>query len=90
MGYHDLEDEARPAGYPGRKAIAIAGDEQTDVADVAALIHRLGFDPVLAGPLSAGTALQPGNPAFGADVTADELRGLIEDRSRNAGAPVGA
>src|SRR5688572_19452756 len=35
MGYHDLEDEARPTGAPGRKAIAIAGDGRDDLATVA-------------------------------------------------------
>ena len=31
MGYHDLHDETRPAGEPGRKAIAVAGDNEQDV-----------------------------------------------------------
>jgi 8-hydroxy-5-deazaflavin:NADPH oxidoreductase len=77
MGYHDLEDEARPPGAAGRKAIAIAGDEPADLALVAEVIDRLGFDAVVIDTLAAGVALQPGTPAFGADVTADELRGLI-------------
>lgn len=77
MGYHDLEDEARPAGAPGRKAIAIAGDDSGDVAVVASFVEALGFDPVLAGPLAAGVRLQPGTEPFGANVTADELRAMI-------------
>src|SRR5215470_5859545 len=32
MGYHDLEDGARPAGMPGRRAIAIAGGNPDDRA----------------------------------------------------------
>lgn len=78
MGYHDLEEEARPAGVSGRKAIAIAGDRQIDLERTADFIDALGFDPLLAGPLAAGALLQPGNPTFGANLPEGELRALID------------
>lgn len=77
MGYHDLDGEARPADAPGRKAIALAGDDSGDVAVAASFVDALGFDPVLAGPLSAGVRLQPGTEPFGANEEADELRAMI-------------
>ncbi|MEJ1086750.1 NAD(P)-binding domain-containing protein [Microbacterium sp. Mu-80] len=77
MGYHDLEDEARPAGAAGRKAIAIAGDDERDLDAVAQLVDLLGFDPVVAGSLASGIMLEPGADAFGADVGADELREML-------------
>ncbi|MFC5924504.1 NADPH-dependent F420 reductase [Micromonospora vulcania] len=78
MGYHDLEDEARPAGTAGRKAIAIAGDDPADLATVAALVDALGFDPVVAGPLAEGVRLEPGSELFGANVSADEVRVMLD------------
>ncbi|UJP09321.1 NAD(P)-binding domain-containing protein [Microbacterium sp. KUDC0406] len=78
MGYHDLEDDSRPAGSPDRKAIAIAGDDPADLETVAQLVDALGFDPVVAGPLSAGIMLEPGAEAFGADVDAVELRAMLD------------
>ncbi|MBE2318614.1 NAD(P)-binding domain-containing protein [Solirubrobacter sp. CPCC 204708] len=77
MGYHDLEEGARPPGAPGRKAIAIAGDDAEDVAAVAALVDQLGFDPVVAGTLADGANLGPGRPMFGANATALEVRELL-------------
>ncbi|TKJ17982.1 NAD(P)-binding domain-containing protein [Blastococcus sp. CCUG 61487] len=78
MGYHDLEGEARPAGSPDRKAIAIAGDDETDLDTVARIVSDLGFDPVVAGPLAHGVRLEPRTEPFGANVGADELRAMID------------
>jgi predicted dinucleotide-binding enzyme len=78
MGYHDLEAGARAAGTPGRKAIAIAGDDPAAVETVAALVDSLGFDPVVAGPLAAGVRMQPGTELFGANAGAAEVRAMLD------------
>jgi len=78
MGYHDLEDGAQPAGTPGRKAIAIAGDDLDDLSAVAGLVDALGFDPLIAGPLAEGMRLEPGTEPFGANVSEDELRAMLD------------
>ena len=78
MGYHDLDDEARPAGEPGRKALAIAGDDAADVSAVAELVDALGFDPVVAGPLAEGVRFEPSTERFGSDVDAAAVRAMLE------------
>lgn len=84
MDYHDLEDEARPAGDPGRKALAIAGDDAAALETVAGLVDALGFDPVVAGPLAEGVRLEPHTELFGADVSAAEVRAMLERFPRSA------
>jgi predicted dinucleotide-binding enzyme len=83
MGYRDLEDEARPSGEPGRKAIGIAGDRSDDLDIVKGLVDDLGFDPVVVGTLADGVVLEPGTEPFGADVDAEELRHMIAGFARS-------
>lgn len=78
MGYQDVEDETRPAGAAGRKALALAGDDPAAVAAVARLVDDLGFDPVVAGGLAEGIRLEPGAEAFGADVDAEDLQAMLD------------
>lgn len=78
MGYHDLDEGARPTGAPGRKAIAIAGDNAADVIAVGSLVDELGFDAVEAGSLADGVSLEPGSELFGANFTRDEVRAALE------------
>jgi 8-hydroxy-5-deazaflavin:NADPH oxidoreductase len=89
MGYHDLEDGARPPGTPGRKAIAIAGDDQADLAAVATIVNALGFDPLVLTPLADGARLETGTEPFGANVGVHELRDMIQrhPESERSGAP---
>jgi predicted dinucleotide-binding enzyme len=73
MGYHHLLDESKPKGAAGRKAIAIAGNDDIDNKITATLVNDLGFDPVIIGPLSRGKILEPGHDLFGANVDAQTL-----------------
>jgi 8-hydroxy-5-deazaflavin:NADPH oxidoreductase len=65
IGYHDLEEHARPAHSPERRALGVAGDDAAAVDSVAAVVDRLGYDPVVVGGLAEGRVLQPGGPVFG-------------------------
>jgi predicted dinucleotide-binding enzyme len=65
LGYHDLEDDVRPAGSPDRRALGVAGDDPDTVDTVAEVIERIGYDAVRLGSLRAGRLLEPGGPVFG-------------------------
>jgi predicted dinucleotide-binding enzyme len=82
LGYFKFDMSRRPAGTPGRIAMAAAGSDRAAVAAVLQLIDTLGFDGVDAGSLEAGRALQPGGPVFGAGHSAQELSNLL---SRDTG-----
>jgi predicted dinucleotide-binding enzyme len=73
IGYHELEDGRRPSGSPDRRAVGIAGDDPDAVGVVAAVIERIGYDPVALDGLHAGRVLEPGGPVFGAPLHRGEF-----------------
>jgi predicted dinucleotide-binding enzyme len=84
LGYHELEEHRRPRGAADRIAVGAAGDDRVAVRAVMRLIDRLGFDPVDAGGLENGLALEPDGSPFAVTHTADELSKLIALRSSDA------
>ena len=83
IGYHELEDRARPAGAPDRRAAGLAGDDPAAVAAVADLTDRIGYDPVRLGGLRAGRVLQPGGPVFGQVLTLPEFERAVHEDARS-------
>jgi predicted dinucleotide-binding enzyme len=73
IGYHELEDERRPAGSPERRALGVASDDPRAADVVAELIERIGYDAVRLSSLSAGRLLEPGGPIFGVSLRSTEF-----------------
>ena len=73
LGYHQLDEESRPAGDPERRALGVAGDDAAAVDLVARLVEGLGFDVVRVGGLRTGRILEPDGPVFGRPKNRDEF-----------------
>jgi len=69
----EITSTANPSGTPGRRALAIAGDDPASNVQVASFLDRIGFDAVDLGPLSESWRIEAGTPGYGADVTSAEL-----------------
>jgi predicted dinucleotide-binding enzyme len=83
IGYHELEDRARPAGARDRRAAGVAADDPAASAAVARLIDRVGYDPVRLANLRAGRALQPGGPVFGTVLARPEFERAVREDARS-------
>jgi predicted dinucleotide-binding enzyme len=83
IGYHELEDRARPAGAPDRRSAGVAADDPEAAATVARLIDRIGYDPVRLESLRAGRVLQPGGPVFGVVLTLPEFEWAVREDTRS-------
>jgi hypothetical protein len=83
IGYHELEDRARPAGAPDRRAAGVASDDPAAAGTVAGLVGRLGYDPVRLENLRAGRVLEPGGPVFGLVLAAPDFQRAVRDDARS-------
>lgn len=62
--YRHLHALPRPRGAPDRSVLPIAGDDVAAKRAVAAFLDTIGYDAVDAGTLAAGSAFEPGTPAY--------------------------
>jgi 8-hydroxy-5-deazaflavin:NADPH oxidoreductase len=77
IGYHELDDERRPAGSPDRRSLGVAGDDRRAVNVVAELVERIGYDAVRLDSLNAGRILEPGGPVFGVSLRLPEFERAV-------------
>jgi predicted dinucleotide-binding enzyme len=79
IGYHELEDRARPPAAPDRRAAGVAGDDPAAAAMIAGMVDRIGYGPVLLDSLRAGRVLEPGGPVFGAVLTLPDFERAVRE-----------
>jgi predicted dinucleotide-binding enzyme len=65
IGYHELDEDRRPAGSADRRALGVAGDDPRALDAITELVERIGYDAVRLESLQAGRILEPGGPVFG-------------------------
>ena len=81
IGYHELDDEQRPAGSPDRRALGVASDDQRALDVIAGLVERIGYDAVRLDSLSAGRILEPGGPVFGVSLRRSEFERAVRAKA---------
>lgn len=77
IGYHEMEEDRRPAGHPERRALGVASDDAAAADLVAGVVQDIGYDTVLVERLRDGEAFQPGGPVFGARLGVDAFRAAV-------------
>lgn len=84
IGAGELATQGQPTGTPGRRALAVAGDDAAARRTVAVLIDEFGYDVVDVGPLAEGWRYQRDTKAYavfsqpGRPVKEDWLRKGLE------------
>lgn len=68
---------ATPSGTPGRRALAIAGDDAHAKRAATDFIDGIGFDVVDIGPLAESWRIDAGTPGYGPELTAAELEAAL-------------
>ncbi len=68
----DITTEGRPAGAPGRRALATASDYEDAAATVARIYDEFGYDTVTVGPLAESWRVERDQPAYSAGAQSRE------------------
>jgi predicted dinucleotide-binding enzyme len=82
IGSADITTDGTPAGTPGRRALALAGDDAEAKAVVAGLYDAFGFDSVDVGPLSESWRVERDRPAYVVKQNAEELKANLAKATR--------
>jgi predicted dinucleotide-binding enzyme len=77
-----ITTDASAAGTPGRRALAVFGDDPVSNVQVIAIHDDLGFDAVDGGPLAESWKVQRDTPPYGPHLTADEFRSYLDGATR--------
>ena len=80
-----LTTDGLPSGTPHRRALVIAGDDDSAKRVVTQLLDEFGFDTVDGGPLAEGWRIQRDTPGYGPQLNSAELtEALAAARRYNA------
>jgi predicted dinucleotide-binding enzyme len=80
--YSQLTTDGSPTGTDNRRALAIAGDDETAKATVASLLDEFGFDTVDVGTLADSWRIEPGTPGYGPQLNATEMKSALDAAER--------
>lgn len=78
IGSGSFANKGEPAGGPGRIAIPVAADSDTERGVGMALVEDTGFDAFDAGTLAQSWRQQPGAPCYCTDLTRREMPAALE------------